>query len=108
VGKGEVVVLYLTGEGQTTPTGVTGKITNNATTFPVSGQVTVTIGGQPASVQFAGEAPGLISGVMQVNAVVPTSLTNTSVTDMPVVVSVGGVQSQLDARNQGAATIAVK
>jgi len=106
--KGEVIVLYLTGEGQTTPTGVTGKITNNATTFPVSGQVTVTIGGQPAQVTFAGEAPGLISGVMQVNAIIPTSLTNTSVTDMPVVVSVGGAQSQLDSRGIGAATIAVR
>jgi len=106
--KGEVIVLYLTGEGQTAPAGVTGKITNNATTFPVSGQVTVTIGGQPAQVLFAGEAPGLISGVMQVNAIIPTSLTNTGVTDMPVVVSVGGVSSQTDSRGIGAATIAVR
>jgi trimeric autotransporter adhesin len=104
--KGEVIVLYLTGEGQTTPAGVTGKITSGATTTPVSGQVTVTIDGVPAQVQYAGEAPGLVAGVMQVNAVIPAGLTRSG--DMPVVVSVGGASSQTDSRGIGAATIAVR
>jgi hypothetical protein len=33
------------------------------------------IGGVPASVTYAGVAPGLISGVLQINAVVPAGLT---------------------------------
>jgi trimeric autotransporter adhesin len=108
-GKGEVVVLYVTGEGQTNPAGVTGKITaNTGIPTPISGQVTVTIGGQPAQVLFAGEAPGLVSGVMQVNVIVPTTLTNTTVTDQPVVVSVGGVSSQTNANGVGTATVAVR
>lgn len=68
--KGSVVSIYATGEGQTRPGGVTGSITSNATTFPV-GTVTATIGGQPATIQYAGEAPGLVAGVLQVNAVIP-------------------------------------
>jgi len=32
------------------------------------------IGGQLANIQFAGEAPTLVSGVLQINAVVPTNI----------------------------------
>ena len=35
--------------------------------------VSVLIGGQPAQVEFAGEAPGFVAGVLQVNAVIPTT-----------------------------------
>jgi uncharacterized protein (TIGR03437 family) len=54
-------------------------------------QPTVTIGGQPANWSFAGEAPGLVSGVMQLNVIVPT---NIAATDQPIVVSFGGNPSQ--------------
>ena len=66
---GSVVQLFGTGSG-----GAIG-------TSPVR----VTVGGQPAEVLYAGPAPGLISGVFQVNARIPSTATGA----MPVVVQVG-------------------
>jgi uncharacterized protein (TIGR03437 family) len=34
----------------------------------------VTIGGQPATVGYQGAAPGLVAGVMQINAQVPAGV----------------------------------
>jgi uncharacterized protein (TIGR03437 family) len=52
--------------------------------------VAVTIGGVQALILYAGEAPGLIAGVLQVNAVVPAG---TAAGNQPVVLTVGGVSS---------------
>jgi trimeric autotransporter adhesin len=87
--KGEVVAIYMTGEGQTNPAGVNGKVTG---TPPVPRQsVTATVDGQPVEIRFAGEAPGILSGVMQVNVAIPATARTG---DLPVVVTVGGVPSQ--------------
>jgi uncharacterized protein (TIGR03437 family) len=51
----------------------------------------VQIGGQPASVAFYGEAPGLISGVMQLNVQIPANAPSGNV---PIFVSVGGTSTQ--------------
>lgn len=51
---------------------------------------TVRIGGVPAKVSFSGLAPGFV-GVYQVNAKVPAGIT--AGTSVPVVISIGGVQS---------------
>ena len=77
--KGTVVQIYATGEGALNPAVATGSVTSSTgPAFPKpQGNVTVTIGGQPAQIVYAGEAPGLVSGVLQVNAVVPTSLIGT-------------------------------
>jgi len=94
--RGDIVVLYITGEGQTSPGGVTGKVTTVAsppaplTPGPLL-QPSVTIGSQPALWTFAGEAPGFVSGVMQLNVKVPT---NIAAGNQPVVVTLGGVGSQ--------------
>ena len=40
----------------------------------ISGSASVTIGGQIASVLYAGGAPFLVAGVMQVNAMIPPGL----------------------------------
>jgi uncharacterized protein (TIGR03437 family) len=90
--RGSVVQIFATGAGQLNPGGVTGSVTSSAgPTFPQPvGPVSVTIGGQPATVQFAGSAPALVSGVLQVNAVVPQ---NVALGSQPIVLTVGNNSS---------------
>lgn len=89
---GSVLVIYATGEGATTPASTTGAVTPPAgTSLPIpAGQVTITIGGLPADILYAGEAPGLIAGVLQVNAVVPSG---TPSGNQPVVLTLGALSS---------------
>jgi uncharacterized protein (TIGR03437 family) len=94
---GSVLSLYATGEGQTLPAGVDGKPASAPLPQPVA-PVTATIGGVPAVVRYAGGAPGLIAGVMQVNVVVPGGVSGTAL----VALTVGGVASQ------GGVTVAVR
>lgn len=82
---GSVVVLYATGEGQTDPLGTDGKIANGVYPKPIL-PVGVTIGGVQAQVLYAGAAPGLVAGVMQINVQVPQSLTRGN---QPVLLTVG-------------------
>jgi uncharacterized protein (TIGR03437 family) len=94
--KGSIVQVYLTGEGQTNPPSVTGTIT--AATLPPP-QVTpapqlpvgVTINGQPALYVYAGEAPGMVAGMMQLNVQIPS---NAPSGNLPITVSIGGNMSQ--------------
>ncbi|MDQ6699957.1 MAG: hypothetical protein M3Z36_07210, partial [Acidobacteriota bacterium] len=67
---GKVIVIYATGEGATNPPGSDGAVTGAVPRTPVL-PVSVTIGKQPARVNYAGGAPGFVSGALQVNAVVP-------------------------------------
>jgi uncharacterized protein (TIGR03437 family) len=67
---GEYVTFYATGEGRTSPDGVDGKMATVPLPAPVL-LVSVTIGGQAAYVQYAGAAPGLVEGTMQVNVQIP-------------------------------------
>ncbi len=83
---GSVIVFYATGEGQTNPGGVTGSVTNNGTTKPVL-PVSVTIGGITAEILYAGEAPGLVAGVLQVNARIPANVAKGN--SVPVSIAVG-------------------
>lgn len=92
---GSVVILYATGGGQTTPAQLTGS-TGSAALLLAS--VTATIGGQPAQVQYAGQAGGEVAGVVQVNLQVPDGVSG----QVPVVLTIGGVASQ------ATATIAVQ
>jgi uncharacterized protein (TIGR03437 family) len=77
--RGTPIVIYLTGEGLTTPAQATGTITpvntsGTGTLTPVPQlPVSVLIGGQPAAVDWYGEAPDLVAGVLQVNATVPAT-----------------------------------
>ena len=94
--KGSIVQVFMTGEGQTSPPSLTGTIT--AATLPAP-QVTpapllavgVTINGQPALYVYAGEAPGLVAGMMQLNVQIPA---NAASGELPILVSVGGNTSQ--------------
>ena len=93
--KGSLVVLFITGEGQTAPAGVTGSVTTLSNTLSLTPQpalpVGVLINGQPALIMFYGEAPGLVSGVMQLNVQIPADAPSGS---LPLQVSVGGNSSQ--------------
>ncbi|MCU1330242.1 MAG: repeat containing protein [Bryobacterales bacterium] len=89
---GSVIVLYLTGEGQTTPNGVDGKIAA-AAPYPAPVQpVKVSIGGFDAVVNYAGAAPTLVAGAMQINAEIPAGITPGAA--VPVIVTIGGVRSR--------------
>jgi uncharacterized protein (TIGR03437 family) len=74
--RGGVLVLYATGEGQTDPPGVDGNVANSVYPKP-NLSVFVQIGGQTANVQYAGAAPGFVSGVLQVNVQIPGDLSGT-------------------------------
>ena len=92
-GKGSYVMIFGTGGGQTDPPGVDGKITQNDLARPRL-SVSMKIGGQTADVFYAGTAPGLVTGALQVNARIPNSVNSGAAS---VVLNVGGVDSQLGA-----------
>jgi uncharacterized protein (TIGR03437 family) len=52
----------------------------------------VTIGGQAAAVQYAGQAPYAVAGVIQINAQIPSGTQAGNA--VPVVVQVGSVSTQ--------------
>ena len=71
--RGSIVVLYATGEGQTAPGGIDGKLAEETLPQPLM-PVSVLISGQDAKVFYVGAAPGLVADVMQVNARVPKNI----------------------------------
>jgi len=72
---GSSVMLLVTGAGQTAPAGVDGQVNMNAGSLAALAlPVRALIGGKPATVVSAGNGVGLISGVIQVNLVVPEGL----------------------------------
>ena len=94
---GTVVTFFGTGEGWTNPTGEDGVVNDRIIREPLA-PVSVTIGGKPAQLIYAGTAFGIVQGVLQVEAVIPTGVTGTA----PVVLTVGSATSQTTA------TISVK
>jgi uncharacterized protein (TIGR03437 family) len=88
---GDFVILYATGAGRTNPATQDGSVNPSAPPFPVPEQtVSVTLGGKSVSPQFAGGAPGIVSGVIQVNVQIPTGLVSGPV---PAVLQVGSSSS---------------
>ena len=88
---GTVVAIYCVGGGVTNPPSADGAVF--AATAPVLVQsATVTIGGMNAQVLYSGAVSGSIAGLTQVNAMVPPGLTAHG--QLPILVSIGGVQSQ--------------
>jgi len=92
--RGQYVIIYGTGEGVTTPPGMDGRVSSaGGTPLPnVAASCSVTIGGEPATVYYCGEAGDLTSGVVQLNVLVPESVVPGSA--VPVTITVGGVASQ--------------
>jgi uncharacterized protein (TIGR03437 family) len=85
----------MTGEGVVTPAAATGSVTVATSTPPYLPQPlyvpNVTIGGQPVSLGGYGDANGLVSGVLQVNAIVPSGAGTGAV---PLTVSIGPNSAQ--------------
>jgi uncharacterized protein (TIGR03437 family) len=92
--RGQYVTIYGTGEGVTTPPGMDGRVSGAAgTPLPrVAAGCLATIGGQPATVLYCGEAADLTSGVLQMNVTVPESIAPGNA--VPVTIAIGGVTSQ--------------
>jgi uncharacterized protein (TIGR03437 family) len=88
---GSYISLWLTGAGHTNPAGVDGMPGAAPLPKPVA-PVAVTIGGQVAVVQYAGQAPSVVAGVMQINAQIPSGIQAGNA--VPVVVQVGSVSTQ--------------
>lgn len=101
---GDIVVLYLTGEGIYNSPNLSGGASDTGYIVPaninplpqMNPAPTVTIGGQAADVLntnfYAGPLPGSMLGLLQINAVVPVGA-STGVA-VPVVVAIGAAQSQ--------------
>jgi uncharacterized protein (TIGR03437 family) len=99
--KGSVVAVYMSGEGDTVGA-VDGAIATGLL-YPVL-PVTATIGGIPAAVLYAGTAPGIVTGAMQVNIKIPA--TAPSGPAVPLVITVG--TGTTAASTQAGVTIAVQ
>jgi uncharacterized protein (TIGR03437 family) len=94
--KGSTVQVFMTGEGLLSPPAATGSVTcsTGCTTAPPPQpalKVAALINGQPATIAYYGEASGDVSGVLQVNVVIPP---NTPSGAVSIVISVGGAPSQ--------------
>ena len=82
---GSIIVLYMTGEGQTIPPGVDGLIARSTLPTPVL-PVSVIIDGKQATVLYAGGVPTLAAGVIQVNAIIPADVGSGNI---PISVTIG-------------------
>lgn len=87
---GSYVTFYLTGEGQTNPSGSDGIIATS--TANVGLPVTVQIAGRTAQLLYAGSAPGNVNGFAQINAIIPADFQYGG--NLPLLVLIGGVSSQ--------------
>ena len=85
---GDVILIYSTGLGQTTPTSQTGSLQPPASGNRNTVDVTVSIGGQPAKVIYSIASPGF-AGLYQTAVTVPAGVTGTA----KVVLSVGNTAS---------------
>lgn len=69
---GSVVTLYITGAGITDPASVDGLLTPTNGPFPSPIlPVAISMDGHPAEVLYAGAAPGMLAGIVQVNVRIP-------------------------------------
>ncbi|MDX2268228.1 MAG: putative Ig domain-containing protein [Bryobacter sp.] len=83
--KGSVVVLYATGGGLMNPAGEDGRVASGVSALNLP--VAVTVGGVAAEVLYAGNAPGLVEGVVQINVRLSSATPSGA---QPVIVDVGG------------------
>ena len=90
--RGSTVVIYITGAGLTT-SGVDDLLIPSSPAVTPVVTPAVTIGGQGATLLAAQAPPGSVPGLIQLNVMVPSSVTPGNV--VPVIVTVGGISSQI-------------
>ena len=88
---GWTLVLYVTGEGSI-PSPVTGSVTSTITVKPLNGPPTMLIDQLPATITYWGEAYGEVSGVMQVNVLIPLGIRTSQADSLSL--SIGGNTTQ--------------
>ncbi len=89
--RGSFVYFYATGEGQTNPAGIDGRIA--AAPFPAPVQAaSIQLGATTVPPAYAGAAPGFVAGVMQVNFQIPGDAPTGDA--VPLALLIGGASSQ--------------
>jgi uncharacterized protein (TIGR03118 family) len=94
--RGTPVLLFATGEGQTNPGGQDGLINTGEFIHAPAANVSLSIASSTAIVVYAASTPGNVSGVMLIEAIVPTlpAGVGTGVTGpVPIVLTVGTANS---------------
>lgn len=86
--RGSVVTFFATGGGNTKPPGVTGGLWRKSPLAHLTLPVSVQIGNTNAEVRYAGSAPGMVSGIFQINVLAPDSPGQN-----PMIVTIDGVPS---------------
>ncbi len=70
---GSIISLYGTGAGEMNPPATDGRLTGSSLTSPQL-RVSASIGSRMLGVTYAGDAPGFVSGALQVNVQLPDDL----------------------------------
>ncbi len=89
--RGSYVYFYATGEGQTNPGGIDGKLAADPYPAPVL-FAAIKLGSSTIMPLYAGAAPGFVAGVMQVNFQIPADAPAGSA--IPLTLLIGGAPSQ--------------
>jgi uncharacterized protein (TIGR03437 family) len=81
--------MFGTGEGVTTPALPDGAL-EISTPYSTTQAPVLKFDGQTAEIQYAGAAPFLPTGVLQINATIPTGIASSEV---PIAVSIAGIST---------------
>ncbi len=93
--RGTPVLLFATGEGVTNPPGDDGAVTSGQFFHAPVAKVSVSIEGKDAPVVYALSAPGLVQGVLMIEAVTPPNAPGITgaAGPFPVVLTIGSASS---------------
>ena len=91
VARGGWISIFATGAGATTPASIDGLLPTGPSYTP-NANVYVTIDGLNCTLEYEGGAPGIVSGVVQINAQVPEGVTPGP--NVPVEIQIGTASSQ--------------
>jgi uncharacterized protein (TIGR03437 family) len=93
--RGSIITFYAVGGGIMAPAEIDGAVQPGALPLPApQAALSVQIRGADAKVLYAGAAPGYISGLIQINVEVPTSIDFGN--SVPLSLSIGGQASQFN------------